>query len=459
MNDAITEFETDVAAKPPETYYDIERKEFLTQNAQGVWYGRTEAQYKRELLARGISPQKIPLSLISPLDEALLRIQHEQGVDFVGPLAGYHEGFHDFSPLRCLVTTSPSLVTPLAGEFPVLLDFLHGLLGDPDGRQLVQLMGWLKVAIESLSTGNHRPGQALVLVGPAGCGKSLLQKLITVLLGGRCAKPYQVMTKGTSFNKDLFGAEHLMIEDEQPSHDIRARRAFGTSIKDLTVNTDQRFHPKHRDAMILRPFWRLSVSLNDEPENLQVLPPMDESIEDKIIILKAVSNPMPMPTRTSAERKAFWDQLIQELPAFLRFLELMEIPEELTSERFGLTHYHHPDVVEALALLSPEADLLDLIDSAFFGPGVLSDSTREPDGSVRISAKYLEEYLTAFQGSSGREARRLLEYRGRCATYLGRLAKSAPDRVEQVRTSSERLWLLRPPEGWAPATPAARAVA
>jgi hypothetical protein len=46
-------------------------------------------------------------------------------------------------------------------------------------------------------------------------------------------------------------------------------------------------HAKHREALTLDPIWRMTISLNEEPESLQVLPPLDESLEDKIIILRA----------------------------------------------------------------------------------------------------------------------------------------------------------------------------
>ena len=148
----------------------------------------------------------------------------------------------------------------------------------------------------------------------------------------------------TPFNSDLFEAEHLMIEDEQASTDIRARRNFGAQLKNITVVDWQRCHAKNRVAISLSPFWRLSVTVNDEPENLMVLPPIDDSIEDKLIILRASKFPMPMRTATLEQRKVFWQRLIDELPAFLDFLLQWEIPRELTSERFGMRHFHHPDI-------------------------------------------------------------------------------------------------------------------
>jgi hypothetical protein len=95
------------------------------------------------------------------------------------------------------------------------------------------------------------------------------------------------MTAQTSFNSDLFKAEHLIIADETPATGYSERQAFGAGIKNMVAEPMQRLHAKGRDAMMLEPFWRVSMSLNDEPENLMVLPPYNKSMKDKLILLKA----------------------------------------------------------------------------------------------------------------------------------------------------------------------------
>ena len=109
----------------------------------------------------------------------------------------------------------------------------------------------MKVALSSLRAGGPRVGQALVLVGERDCGKSLLQKIITQLLGGRMAKPFLYMSGQTAFNGNLFGAEHLSIEDEQPYTDIKSRRNFGAKIKEIVAIDDQNSHKKFRDGVTL----------------------------------------------------------------------------------------------------------------------------------------------------------------------------------------------------------------
>jgi hypothetical protein len=57
------------------------------------------------------------------------------------------------------------------------------------------------------------------------------------------------MSGATAFNGNLFEAEHLMIEDDVGSFDIRARRHFGAYLKQFTANEGVQHHAKNRQAM------------------------------------------------------------------------------------------------------------------------------------------------------------------------------------------------------------------
>jgi mono/diheme cytochrome c family protein len=250
-------------------------------------------------------------------------VQLERNVTYAGPLSGHKVGVYDMPGGRVLVTDSPRLIEPKAGSWETLKALLVGLLTDEHFDQTPYLFGWLKVALESLRAGQRRTGQALAIAGPSGCGKSLLQQLITELLGGRMAKPFDFMVGATPFNAHAFTAEHLVIEDEAASSDIRTRRTFGAYLKGIAANTCQSCHAKNRQPVTLTPFWRLSIPLNDEAENLMVLPPLDESLEDKIILLRARWEAMPMPTGTDEERAAFWQVLVERTARFCRLPALV----------------------------------------------------------------------------------------------------------------------------------------
>lgn len=422
----------------PEAHYDPARGCYWIRNDRGGYVTVNETSLRRLLRIAGVSPIRPRDVFHSPLDQKLSDLQLHHEVEYAGPLAGYLVGLHVILNRRVLVTEPPVLIEPRPEAFPLLQTIITNLLNDPEFDQRPYFYGWMKVAVETLRAAKRRPGQALAIAGPPDCGKSLLQNLITLLLGGRMAKPYQFMTGVTPFNFDLFAAEHQMVEDEAASTDIRARRIFGAFLKNITVNEVQRCHPKNRHPFSLTPFWRLTISVNDEPENLMVLPPIDNSIEDKLMLFKAHKKPMPARTRTLAERTAFWNALVAELPAFVDFLLQWEIPVELRSERFGVTHFHHPEILAAIDALAPERRLLSLIDAELF-------SANGESASWSGTAEELESKLTNKNCASAYEARRLFSFNTACGVYLGRLAKKFPAQFSEHRHRHGRIWTIQPP--------------
>jgi Family of unknown function (DUF5906) len=417
-------------------YFDAGRNCYWIRDHRDHWILINETQFKRMLRREGVSPKTLENAYVSPLDLRLIDIQQKFNVDYAGSLAGYSTGIYEIGERRVLVIDSPRIIEPRPGNWATVKAVIDGLLHDASYDQHSYFFGWLRIGYETLRARERRPGQALVLAGIHDCGKSLLQNLITLLLGGRSARPHQFMLGLTPFNSDLFEAEHLMIEDEQASTDIRARRNFGTQLKSITVNEWQRCHAKYRIAISLPPFWRLSITVNDEPENLMVLPPIDDSIEDKLIILRASKFPMPMPTATLAQRRAFWQRLAAELPAFLDSLLRWPIPSDLISERFGITHFHHPDILQAINNLAPEYRLLRLIEDELF--------QFDDDDAWEGSAEQLERRLCANESTCRNEARKLFTFNTACGVYLARLHKRYPTRFKPNHTREGNLWTIEP---------------
>ncbi len=401
--------------KPLDVVYDPARKCYWIPNDRSEMIEITESALTRHLASAGfINDRK---NGNTQLDDELNRIQCKRDVQYAGPLAGHGVGLQEMCGQRILVTRPPRLLQPASGECPTLEQFIVDLFDDPDHPEFDQIqyvLSWLKVSYESLLNDELRPGQLLAIAGPRDCGKSLFQALITEILGGRSAKPYRYMSGATEFNGDLFAAEHLMIEDEVAFTDIRARRHFGARIKDFTVNAVQSCHAKNRPALSLKPFWRNTITLNDEPENLLILPPIDDSIEDKIILLRAKKARLPADIGTAAGRKIFWAKLMSELPAFLELLVHYQIPAALHSGRFGVKHFHHPALMSALSELSPEERLFALIDTAL--------EEKEHVGKWSGTATDLERMLAETKVAF--EARRLLDWNNAAGTYLGRLSVS-----------------------------------
>lgn len=420
----------------PPVYYSGTTKNYYRTDSRGRWMALNETSAMKFIRQSGHTGRNE--HGIGADDECLLRIQSEHNVDYVGQLAGYRAGPYHIQGKLVLVTDSPAIVRPQHGEWPTLRQVLQGMFGD----QLPYVYGWLKLSYQAVSEGRWSSAQVLALAGPVNSGKSLFQRLVTELLGGRAAKPYRYLTDRTQFNADLFAAEHLMVEDEAESIDIRARRHFGAGLKDVAANRDHQWHGKHREALVLTPIWRMTVSLNEEPERLQVLPPLDGDVADKVMLLKVNHTDMPMPTETPEEKEQFWNVLMAELPAFIDFLSKWEIPADLRSPRFGIRHYHHPDLLEALNRTAPEHRLLALLDDIHFRRAGLAPLPSAWEGT----AEQLERILTGDE-TFRRPVQNLLNFNSACGTYLGRLEAKPRSRVTKRTLHGQTRWTIAPPTG------------
>lgn len=415
-------------------FYDRDKKEYVTKNMRGVWYGQNEGQTRQFLALSGFSGSTSKEQPVSEIVQKMHEIRHGHDVDYVGRLAGWDAGVYELGARRILVTQSPDRLLPAPGKWPVLRKLVEGMFA----AQVVYFHGWMRIGMESFSLKTFRPGPAFVMAGPRESGKSLLQRMITVMYGGRSAKPYDFMIGRTPFNGDLFDGEHLVIEDAVASTTWPARRAFGAELKQITACDEQRCHAKHRQPVMLNPFWRLTISLNDEPENLMVLPPIDESIADKIILVRVHKEPMPMPANTPTEQAAFWATLTGELPHYLHWLlNTFTIPQQITGPRYGLRVFQDETLSDTLHDLSPEAQLWEMIEAELFPQSL---SHREWHGTSQDLEKQLKN-----EGGSTREARELMSWSNACGSLLARLRKRVPDRVLYNRTNSKREWTILPP--------------
>ena len=430
-------------AQAMSAYYDHPRKEYVLAVTLRHYHSRTEAQFKRELRFRELITDRLPGRNWSQIDVALRYFQEEKFVDYCGGLAGRNCGFYDENGIKILVTKEPRIIIPKRGEWTILNQFLANLLGGPDepygDEQLIVTYAWLRTAYQALTEHRFQPGQALAIAGPVDSGKSLLQSLITEILGGRSAKAMLYLQGRTDFNAELFEAEHLVLEDEAASTLHRDRMMLGSALKNLTANRIHPCHPKNRQIVNLAPWWRVSLSLNDRPERLLVLPSLSEDIADKVILLRASKCPMPMAALTAEQKENFWKTLTFELPAFLYWLlKEFELPGNWQDARFGVQSFHHPELARELEELSPALALLALIDAAdiwsAYYPATGIRGITDPWVGTALELRG----LLMVNQKTQRDATRLLDWVNACGQYLNDLADRRPLRVKAHRNEKRR---------------------
>ena len=169
-----------------------------------------------------------------------------------------------------------------------------------------------------------------------------------------------------------------------------------------------------------------------------ILPPLDESIRDKVMLFKAERKPIPMPTDAPEDKKRFQAVIRSELPAFACYLVRYRVPENIRASRFGVMCFHHPEVLEAVNELSPERRLLELIDVCIFPNG-----TGDP---WKGKASELEKRLRDASPSIAAQTNKLLYHSNSCGTYLTRLAGRKDGRITPHDAKGYRVYKIKPPD-------------
>lgn len=473
---------------------------FMMQGQDGRWARLTKdatVDSMRALPGRMIAIKARENEMLSESKMVMHHVRMNRAVDEVLPsLPGYVSGVHCLdSGERVLVKNSPKLVEPTEGTWENIRLLIDGRLDRTEHGgidQSVFFHAWCKVAAESIrqgQPGHWRAGHAMILAGPAGCGKNRLQEqIITPLLGGygRYADPAKFLFEGDEFNGDVFAAEHLMLSEiPMPSQKTVARTSLAEKMKQVVANPAQRMRLMRTEPCSVSPFWRLTISVNDDPDKLRSLPLITADFGDKVLVFQCLAAPIPLIERNTIEaQRRFRDVMAEELPHYLHWLlNEFVIPEEMLTyddgrdaTRFGFREYHAPCIKDELWDETPAAELMGLIDAAVFTPksgsweeeigdeprkgGKLWDLPGDKevvDGDGRRLRLWHGKALTLQMLLTGEGdyhcdvvtmAKRLFAH-SKCSSLLTRL--HSDDHIKDVRlmkknTNKWKGWLIGPPE-------------
>ena len=347
----------------------------------------------------------------------------DRAVDWCGKIAGYPAGLHhDSADMAMLITEGPHLPEPRPGDLPLLTGILAEAFPDDDAR--VVFLGWLKGAVKAVRSNSHQAAPMMVLAGPVKAGKSLIAWIVSECLGGRTANPSTAWSGTLPWNDDLAAAELLLIDDNRASSDIRDRRNLGARFKESIYAPVVQINKRNATSLSLRPVWRVLICCNETPDNLSVIPPLESDTVDKVSLLRTAPVTLPVDTSTP-EGKVELQALIRgELPAFLDYLEKLEIPPHLRDSRAGVRAWQDPELLRRLHEISPEGQLEGMIRQ-----GGLAIATGE---RVWMTAAQVRELL---MDSTHRDhARELLKNTQSVGRYLSRLAAQGSPFITNTRT-------------------------
>ena len=382
-------------------------------NNDGDFKKLNTESWKNQLYYFGATPAQV--------SNAQATVEQNRMVSYAGPLCGRSVGHREEGDRKVLVTEGYRFRSGVArsGTNPEV--FMRNLLGN---TQLEYFVGWLKQARKALlNPSKNIPGQAVFFVGKPGCGKTLAQKVITQCLGGREADPQSWVKGLTTFNSDLWKAEHLTMSDATILDDWKARQRLTGSIKEIVANISVPLHAKYGEPLTLKPIWRFSGSANETPSSVRTLPSLDEDNEDKLLLFYT-----PKDAWDYQDGVDVWDLLEPDLDDFCAWVDAYEVNPDLLDSRFGIASYAHPEVRKMIHNESQESQLVGVLDVYF-------ESNEGPlEGSAAGVYEVLREYASLNWIRSPMGLGRML---GKLATLdFGRYE------VEQMRTHTDRKWTI-----------------
>jgi len=357
-----------------------------------------------------------PKELAAAVKSTIAARELDGGIQWSGSIAGHPQGLtRDIDGKPILILSEANQPTPAAGD----CSLINGLLAQAfeDVTALQVFISWLSGRYRAVRDHTHIPSPMMVMAGEVNSGKSLIAWIASQCLGGRTANPYNAWAGGMLWNDDLVGAEMLLVDDCAGSTDMRARRCFGAAFKEAMYPHIVQLRKRHSSSVSVRPVWACIVCCNDTPEALQIIPPIDADMSDKVILLHVSPLVLPVDTSTPAGRVALQAMIRNELPAFVQELAEWVTPEELRDTRSGITAWRDPDLLDSVDANSPARRIETLLSAAIENRGIWYDLPRE------FTAIEIETRLTDMHSTVRDQARSLLHWHGACGAALARLAK------------------------------------
>ena len=371
-------------------------------------------------------------------------IKSERSIQYHGPVAGQRTGdWLECGGSKWLVTASPKLTEPSAGEWPHLKKLLETLLPSKVARDV--LYSWCKTQYKAISLQTHSQCPVLILAGDTADGKTLFLKLLTTLRGGREINPIKAWSgEGPAWNDHLLGCECLNIDDSVALKNYQSRQNLATKIKEAIFASAVTIDKRNNTSFTVdpRPVWGVAMAVNANSDSIKTVPALDgDDMRDKAIVLRTHRADVLYRDQGDSAANKRWKTYVDELPHFVDYLlNDWKMPEKLQSDcscsRSGALIYRDPEAMTDLHRASPaglfEEVLRELADSY---------QLKNPSSDPLTTAKILEISKEKFERD-----RRIPEAAQTAGKYLTQIAArpDAPIKEAGKNRNHSKLWIFQP---------------
>lgn len=320
--------------------------------------GGNWVRYQTEEMSRvlrtdyGLSSKVGGKESASEIDKALRSIQKAKRIYGVAPFLYVKDQVYTYNGISYLNVNNREPMKPAseAGEFPWLASYF-GIVGPGIWDSSVKngsgqrdfFLAWLQRFYQGALSGHPNQGHIIFLAGDPSIGKTFLSSFIMGEIAGGHSDAMGYLLFDKDFNKELAEVGAWSVDDARANIDPVTRRKFSNNIKTVAAGTSISYHPKFMDSVKIPWKGRLMITCNLDPKSLSIIPELDGTILDKIMLFKAAGWAPEFPPNHIIEA-----QVRAELPFFLHWLLNWEPPQKITQghgNRYGVESFHHEDLV------------------------------------------------------------------------------------------------------------------
>ena len=358
--------EKKLSAAIENTFYD--GKSYWVKNVRGMWSARNRDEITQDLKVQGYSHRLKKKRTATEIDEIMATIRDQHQVVAAAPFTHSREQFIDHNGDRYLNINHKTPLPPAAKEecvpenFPWLAAFLDGFFDEilQNGeRPLDYWLADLQRTLQHLQRGEPVSGKAEVLAGDKNLGKSLMAVKIKRMIYGSNTDAGKFLLEQGSFNKELAESFHWYVDDNQSASSSQRHMLFTETLKKHVATPEVRYRPMYKDARVIPWYGRITITCNDDPDSLSIIPNMDMTMKDKVSLYKLQPREFQFPPNIELEKI-----LVQELPYFVGWLQWhYDAPKKCVANdaRYGIKPYHHPELLKTSKEVTGHARLEEML--------------------------------------------------------------------------------------------------
>jgi hypothetical protein len=342
-------------------------KHYWTKHNGSSYVYLNKEDAKLHLKGAGCDDRPSRGSRVSEVERVLIHVHTARRVTAAVPVLFAPDEIVEWGGERYLNISNKRAMQPGDSADPAKFPWLHEFMmnafdSDQDGVPAWQyFVGWFRRFYGSALDCKPLPGQVCIIAGEAHTGKSFLNKWVIGEAVGGSVDAEPLLLKQTSFNKQ--GAECALwrCDDAATDGDWKNRQLFSKSLKQMAANPTQLYQPKFRDSLELPFLGRVVVTCNVDAESLKILPTLDGTIRDKVMLFK-LANYRPHFYGSNYQNE---ERVKKEMPYFLRWVldvKLDERIEDPVYKRFGVRSFHHQDLVHQAQVETREYIFSEILD-------------------------------------------------------------------------------------------------